>query len=116
MPLVTFKVMPREAMMKENSPICANPIPTRSEVRLSFPATKVPKLQVTILPRTTTRVTIRIGSQCSRSIFGSIIRPIATKKMALNMSRMGSVRISMRPISRASAMTAPMIKAPRATL
>ena len=102
--------------MKENSPICARPIPTRSEVRLSFPATKVPKLQLTTFPSTTTRVMTRTGSQCSSNIAGSINRPIATKKMALNMSRMGSVRISIRPISRASAMTAPMMNAPSATL
>ncbi|MNZ99973.1 hypothetical protein D3C78_1193180 [compost metagenome] len=76
---------PSAAMMKENSPICAMPMPTRSEVRPSWPATKAPRPQLSSLPSTTARLIAAIGQACSRSTAGSISRPMATKKIALNM-------------------------------
>ena len=54
--LVTFRVTPSDAMMKENSPICANPMPTRREVRVSLPPTKAPKEQASTLPTITASV------------------------------------------------------------
>ena len=47
---MTFNVSPIAAMMNENSPICARPMPTRREFALSLPAMKVPKLQEITLP------------------------------------------------------------------
>ncbi|MCY1181456.1 hypothetical protein D9M71_418450 [compost metagenome] len=59
--LVTCNVMPSAAMMKENSPICERPIPTRSEVRPSLPAINAPRPQDNILPSTTATVITAIG-------------------------------------------------------
>ncbi|MCY1432507.1 hypothetical protein D9M71_485070 [compost metagenome] len=89
--LVTCRVMPSAAMMKENSPICESPIPTRSEVRPSLPAIKAPMPQDSILPSTTAMVMTTIGQAYSTRIEGSISKPMATKKMALNRSRTGSI-------------------------
>ncbi len=114
--LVTPSARPSEAMMKENSPICARPMPTRSEVRASLPAAKVPSVQLTILPSTTTVVMTMMGTAYSTSTLGSTSMPMVTKKMALNMSRRGSVMRSMSRISRDSAMMAPITKAPSAML
>ncbi|MNJ79144.1 hypothetical protein D3C77_770700 [compost metagenome] len=58
---MTCRVMPRAAMMKENSPICDRPMPTRNEVRPSLPAMKAPRPQETILPSTTATVMTAIG-------------------------------------------------------
>ena len=82
--------------MNENSPICARLMPTWSEVRVSLPPRKAPAEQVSTLPSTTAMVISRMGCQYSSSIAGWISRPIATKKMALNMSRTGSTSASMR--------------------
>ena len=114
--LVTFRFWPSEAMMKENSPIWASPIPTRREVRVSWPDKKVPKVQLATCPTITARLITTIGFQYCASSTGSIIRPMATKNTALNMSRTGSISASIRWISRDSAITAPMRKAPSATL
>jgi len=114
--LVTFSVRPREAMMKENSPICAKPMPVRKALRVSCPPTNVPNVQVTTFPATTAMVMTTMGSQCRTSMPGSISSPMATKKIALNMSRTGSIIFSTRWISRDSAMTAPIKNAPSATL
>ena len=77
-------------MMNENSPICASPIPTFSDVRGSLPATNVPSAQVTTFPTTTAAVITAIGIAYYHSTFGSINIPIATKNTALKMSRMPS--------------------------
>ncbi|MNC47700.1 hypothetical protein D3C75_967760 [compost metagenome] len=53
--------MPKAAMMKENSPICDSPMPTRSEVRPSLPAMNAPMPQDSILPSTTATVITTIG-------------------------------------------------------
>src|SRR5471030_1735690 len=112
----TCKVMPSAAMMKENSPICERPIPTRSEVLPSLPAIKAPRPQESTLPSTTATVITAIGhAYCSR-IIGSSIRPMATKKMALNRSRTGSIRRSIFSSCLDSAMIAPIRKAPRTML
>ena len=114
--LVTPRFCPSAAMMKENSPIWASPMPTRREVRVSWPERKVPKVQLATCPTMTATLITTMGCQYCASRAGSIIRPMATKKTALNMSRTGSTRASIRWISRDSAITAPMRKAPRATL
>ncbi|MDR6356412.1 hypothetical protein Q3H58_003083 [Pseudomonas psychrotolerans] len=103
-------------MMKENSPICARPIPTRSEVRPSLPAIRVPRLQARILPSTTATLITVIGQAYSISTLGSSKSPMATKKMALNMSRKGSTSFSIFSSWRDSAMMAPIRKAPSTTL
>ncbi|MCY1306469.1 hypothetical protein D9M70_563320 [compost metagenome] len=54
--------MPSAAMMKENSPICESPMPTRIEVRPSLPAMNAPVPHDTSLPSTTTAVITRIGT------------------------------------------------------
>src|SRR5215475_9474740 len=87
-------------MMNENSPICASPMPTRSEVRVSCPASSVPAVQVVTFPATTASVMNVIGTAYSSSSFGSMSMPMATKNTAANMSRTGAVRCSMRPRSR----------------
>ncbi len=61
--LVTFKLTPSAAMMKENSPICDRPMPTRIEVRPSWPDRKVARPQLMTLPSTTATVITPIGSQ-----------------------------------------------------
>ncbi len=113
---MTCSVMPSAAMMNENSPICDSPMPTRSEVRPSLPAIKAPRPQDNILPSTTATVITAIGqAYCSR-ICGSIIKPMATKKIALNMSRTGSIRRSILINWRDSAMIAPIRNAPSTML
>ncbi len=48
-------------MMKENSPICDKPMPTRKDVRPSFPAIKAPRPHDSILPSTTATLITAIG-------------------------------------------------------
>ncbi|MNC50967.1 hypothetical protein D3C75_1002410 [compost metagenome] len=102
--------------MKENSPICDRPMPTRSEVRPSLPTTKAPRLQLRILPSTTATLITAIGQACAWSTAGSISRPMVTKKMALNMWRNGSTSRSICASWRDSAMIAPLRKAPSTRL
>ena len=68
------------------------------------------------MPSTTTIVISAIGQAYSTTTPGSNIKPMATKKIALNMSRIGSIRCSMRLSERDSAITAPIRNAPSATL
>ncbi|MDT4814344.1 hypothetical protein FQZ97_473440 [compost metagenome] len=77
---------------------------------------KAPRPQETILPSTTATVITAIGQAYSTSTLGSIKRPMATKKMALNMSRTGSIRRSICTSWRDSAMIAPIRKAPSTML
>ncbi len=102
-------------MMNENSPICARPMPTHSDVRRSRPPTNVPKLHVITLPTTTSSESTTIGTQNCTSIFGSISMPMVTKKIALNMSRSGATSSSILCSCRDSAITAPIKNAPSAT-
>ena len=92
--LVTLYDMPKAAMMNENSPIWESPIPTFSDVRPSFPAINAPMVQLVTFPRMTAPAMIRIGMAYSIMIFGSNSKPTATKKMAENMSRTGSINFS----------------------
>ena len=91
-------------------------MPTRSEVRPSLPAMNAPMPQENILPSTTATVIRAIGQAYSTRIFGSISRPMATKKIALNMSRTGSINRSICTNWRDSAMIAPIRKAPSTML
>ncbi len=103
-------------MMKENSPICARPMPTQSEVRRSRPPTKTPKLQVMHLAHDDQQRKDEDRPRIiARAFSGSISMPMVTKKMALNMSRTGAVSSSILWICRDSAITAPMRNAPSAT-
>lgn len=53
-------------MMKENSPICASPIPIFKDVRVLFPARKLPSEFDSTLQATTTTVIIAIGKEYFR--------------------------------------------------
>ena len=57
-----------------------------------------------------------MGRACVTIIAGLMSMPMVTKKIALNMSRMGSMRCSIFLSSRDSAMIAPMRNAPSAML
>ncbi len=60
--LVTFSDSPSDAMMKENSPICASPMPTLSDEPRSLPATNVPNVHATTFPKITTMEITTMGS------------------------------------------------------
>ena len=66
-------------MMNENSPICASPIPIFKDVRVLFPARKLPSVLDITLPATTTTVIIAIGKEYFKINAGSIKSPIETK-------------------------------------
>ena len=89
-------VRPNVAMTNENSPICDRPVPTRTAVRKSCPATTVPKVLPTTCPTITTAEMPRIGTRCSHNNNGSTSMPIATKNTAMNKSRTGSTSDSIR--------------------
>ena len=113
---MTPSVRPSVAMTKENSPICDRPVPTRTAVRKSCPATTVPNVLPTIWPIITTSEMPTMGTMCCHNSSGSTNRPIATKNTAVNRSRTGSTSDSIRRLCADSAMTAPTRNAPSATL
>ena len=114
--LVTFKLRPSAAMMKENSPICASPMPTRSAVLSFVTGNEGSERAGDHLTHHDHRGDDKIGPAYLTRSVGSMSRPMETKKTALNMSRSGSISASIRRIWRASAMMAPIRNAPSATL
>ena len=113
---VTPIVRPSVAITNENSPICDRPVPTRTAVRKSCPATTVPNVLPAICPIITTSEMPTMGTMCCHNSPGSTNRPIATKNTAVNRSRTGSTSDSMRRLCFDSAITAPTRNAPSATL
>src|SRR5260363_192337 len=105
-----------EAIMNENSPICARLIPMRIDVRPSCPAVKAPRPQERIFPNTTTGIMIAIGPAYSTRTCQASISPIAMKKIALNISRSETISRSIACRARDSAIMAPIRKAPSAML
>ncbi len=72
-------------------------------------------LTAKILPNMKTATKMTTTGQVSAMRLGLIIRPMDTKKMAMNTSLSGSTRLAMRSPSRYSEMIMPMRNAPMAT-
>ena len=112
--LITPSERPSEAMINENSPICAIEKPQRmADLSDSPPNIKenVPKMPCPIKIVSTRQI---IGMAYSIRIFGSTSIPTDTKKMAPKRFFTGSTSFSMRSASTVSARMLPMIKAPKA--
>ena len=88
------RLTPRDAMMKENSPICAKLKPPSTEFFRFCPDISIPMVPKIGCPMTVTKNIIRIGSQYFTIMSGSTIIPTDTKKMAPNMSLIPLVRCS----------------------
>ena len=113
---VTPRLIPNPARIKENSPICAKLIPVRTAVRKSAPPNKAPNVLKIIFPITTTSA-IKPTSATPRGVIAKVINiPDEVKKIALKRSRTGATNFSIRFTSFTSAKTAPIRKAPNATL
>src|SRR6185437_12432018 len=109
--------MPSEAITNENSPIFAMVRPVRSASRALRPAhTNAPTLHASVLPTITARAKPNAGQIHGNIWVGSSNNPIATKKIAANMSRTGRTSRTMRSEQRAGATTTPARNAPSATL
>ena len=105
---------PKEAMINENSPICAIEKPQRmADFRLSPPNMKASEPSVAWPMRMVT-TSARMGTAYSTRIFGSTSIPTETKKMAPKRFFTGSTSFSMRSASMVSARMLPMMKAPKA--
>ena len=105
---------PSEAMMKENSPICAIENPQRmADFRLSPPSMneREPKMDC---PMRMVSTRMRMGRAYSSRIWVSTSMPTDTKKMAPKRFLTGSTNFSMRSASMVSARMLPMMKAPKA--
>jgi len=76
---VTLSVTPSDAMMKENSPICDRPMPTRSDVRVSLPPTNA-RTNRSTPSRNHRQRDDQNGLPVVISIPGLISNPMATKK------------------------------------
>ena len=114
--LVTLRVSPSVAMMKENSPICERLMPARTAVFKGWPASTAPLMLLSGCPIRVTTHSTSTGSQCSRSTCGSIIMPTETKKIDAKRSLTGFTRCSIRSALVVSASNEPMTKAPRGAL
>ena len=112
--LITPRLMPREAIIKENSPICARLKPQCTEVLRLWPEASTPPVEKISLPIIVATTSTKIGSACSRRIAGSTIMPTDTKKTAPNKSLIGATRCSIFSALGASAIKEPMMKAPKA--
>src|SRR5690348_8214015 len=109
--------MPSEAITNENSPICAIVKPVRSASRALRPAhMNAPTLHASVLPTITAKANPSAGHNHGSICVGSSSNPIATKKIAANMSRTGRTSRTMRSEQRAGATTTPARNAPSATL
>ena len=106
---------PREAMMKENSPICPRLMPAWTEVRTPYPARNAPTETPVTLPATTRHRNTTVGSQYRSTRAGSIIMPTETKNTAAKASHNGFTIFSIGRASPDSATSAPAMKAPSAT-
>ena len=106
--------MPKEAMMKENSPICARLKPQCTEVFRLWPEASTPPVEKISLPIIVAMTKTKMGSQCSSSRAGLTIMPTDTKKIAPNKSLIGATKCSIFSALGASAIKEPMMNAPRA--
>ena len=105
---------PSEAMMNENSPICAIENPQRmADFRLSPPSMNENDPS-TACPMSIVSTSVTMGAAYCTSICGSTSMPTDTKKMAPNRFFTGSTRRSIFSASTVSASMLPMMKAPKA--
>ena len=106
--------MPKEAIMKENSPICARLKPHKIEVCRFCPESSTPPAEKISLPAMVTIISTIMGSQYSTSSAGSTSMPTETKNTAPKISFTGVKRCSIFSEFGASAISEPIIKAPSA--
>ena len=112
--LVTPRLLPMLAMMKENSPICTKLKPQCMAVFRLLPAANTPQMEKNICPKIVTSTRTMTGTMYCESRAGLTSMPTETKKTAPNKFLMGATSCSMRSASGASAIREPMINAPRA--
>ena len=112
--VITPRLTPKVAMIKENSPICARLNPDCIATFKLSPEAMTPNVAKIIRPISTTKVRIITSTPYSAIIAGSIIIPTDTKKTAPNRFFKGSMRCSICLDSIVSANIDPIIKAPKA--
>ena len=114
--LITPKDKPSEAIMNENSPICAIEKPQRIADFKDSPPSMNENVPKTLCPTKMVSTRRAIGIAYSTNILGSTSIPTETKKMAPKRFLTGSTNFSIRSASMVSARILPMIKAPKAEL
>ena len=92
----TPKLIPNDAMMNENSPICVNEKPVSIATFNDCPVTNIPNAPNTIIPTITTADNSNIGPAYSAIVVGCTIIPTDMKNTAPNRSLTGIVTRSMR--------------------
>ena len=105
---------PSEAMINENSPICAIEKPQRMADFSDSPPSMKEKEPKTDCPTRMVSTSRMMGTAYSTMICGSTSMPTDTKKMAPKRFFTGSTSFSMRSASTVSARMLPMMKAPKA--
>ncbi len=105
---------PNEAMMKENSPICAMEKPQRIADFSDSPPSIKPKVPNTACPTSIVATNATMGTAYCTNTAGSTSMPTDTKKMAPKRFFTGSTSLMIFSASMVSARMLPMTKAPKA--
>ena len=110
----TPKVIPSEAMMNENSPICVSVKPDCTASFSGWPVASIPIVPKIIIPTMTTTLSKAMVPACSTIISGLTIIPTEMKKTAPNKSLTDTITRSMRSASTVPARMEPITNAPNA--
>ena len=108
----TPRLMPSEAMMNENSPICVSVNPLSMATRRFWPVTSIPSVPNNIMPVITTAASSRISHQYSASTVGSTIMPTEMKKTEPKRFLTGVMTFSILSATTVPAKMEPITKAP----
>ena len=111
----TPKVIPNDAMMNENSPICVSAKPLSMAMLNGCPVASIPKVPKRIMPTTTTMLSRAMVPACATITAGSTIIPTEMKNTAPKRSLTGVMMRSMRSASTVPANIEPITKAPSAS-
>ena len=110
----TPRLVPRVAMMNENSPICVSEKPDSRASLSGWPVANMPKVPNTIMPTMTTTASRAMTLQCCVITVGLTIMPTEMKNTAPKRSLTDEMSRSMRSASMVPARIEPMTKAPNA--